>query len=616
MFHSKSIKWVFFGVLIVYLASFIYYEKWDTGIIGGGDSWGYNAYLPALFIHHDLDNLKTTYATRGKYHPGFESGSSNPLGTDVALHIGDGKQVIKYTMGVAILQAPFFFLGHLTANIFHYPADGYSLPYIIFDHLSSFFYAFLGLWFLMGIWRRLFSEKITLLLLVSITLATNLYYFTAYNSGMAHAYLFGLYGLLVFATDRFYTKPGWKMALLIGFSAGMITLIRPVEIFCLFIPLFYAMKGLGSRIKYLWEHKNLFLLSGIAYGLVGTFQMIYWKSITGEWIFYSYGNEGFNFRDPHILSGLTSFQNGWLVYTPIMVLALLGTITLLKHRDWFWPILFFLPIHIYIAYSWWCWYYINGFGSRPMVETYALLSIPLGYALSFLVTKRIGSYVALFLIAFFSLLNLFQTYQLSKGIMWSETASRAYYISTFGKTKLDYHDLVHYESNELQPNLDKHFKVRELYYNTFEDSLDENYQRSLVHEGNFAYQLTKEKTYSPGLGATLGELHASSGQYMRISAWCFKETKEPSWWRMSVMVGYFEKEGQITKFTQTWIGNKLQNRFMSLWGGQAGVWDEVVFFVKIPTTASPGDTFKAFIQNSNGYPVYIDNFKVELWDRK
>ena len=61
MFHSKSIKWVFFGVLIVYLASFIYYEKWDTGIIGGGDSWGYNAYLPAVFIHRDLDNLKTTY---------------------------------------------------------------------------------------------------------------------------------------------------------------------------------------------------------------------------------------------------------------------------------------------------------------------------------------------------------------------------------------------------------------------------------------------------------------------------------------------------------------------------------------------------------------------------
>ena len=616
MLKAKKTNLFFLCVLVIYLASFFLYGKWDVGIIGGGDSWGYNAYLPALFIHHDLDNLKKTYAKRSDYHPGFESGAVNPLGTDVALHIGDDKQVIKYTMGVAILQAPFFFLAHITAKIFNYPADGYSAPYIISALLSSIFYAFLGLWFLMKIWRKLFSENAVILLLLGVTLATNLYYFTIYNGGMAHAYLFGLYGLLMYGTVNFYDKPGWKTALLIGVSAGMITLIRPVEIFCLFIPLFYGIKGIGQRLKFIAGNWKLYLLAAGAYALIGTFQMIYWKSVTGEWIFYSYGNEGFNFRDPNILSGLTSFQNGWLVYTPIMILAIIGGLFLLKKRDWFWPILFFMPIHIYITYSWWCWYYINGFGSRPMVETYALMSIPLGFLLNWMVKKSWSKVIAIGLVGFFALLNLFQTYQLSLGIMWSETASKAYYMSTFGKTTLDYQDLVHYESNELQPNLEKYAKVAEVYANTFEDSLDANYQSAIVHDGNFAFKLTKEKTYSPGLSATLQELNAQPGQYFRISAWCFKETKEPSWWRMSTMVGYFERDGNLHKYNHTWIGNKLKNRWMSLWDGQAGVWDEVVFFVKVPKGSKESDIFKAFIQNSNGYPVYVDNLKVELWGKR
>ncbi len=251
--ESKKIKRAFLAVLLIYLASFVFYGKWNVGIIGGGDSWGYNAYLPALFIHHDIDNLKKTYGKRSEYHRGFETSSPNPLGTDVALHIGEGKQVIKYTMGVAILQAPFFFLGHITAKVFNYPPDGYSPPYIIFALLSSIFYAFLGLWFLMKIWEKLFSVNIAVLLLLGVTLATNLYYFTIYNGGMSHAYLFGLYALLMYGTVSFYDSPGWKPALLIGVAAGMITLIRPVEIFCLFIPLLYGIKGIGERLKFFWE---------------------------------------------------------------------------------------------------------------------------------------------------------------------------------------------------------------------------------------------------------------------------------------------------------------------------------------------------------------------------
>lgn len=616
MVISKGIKLFFWGIIVIYLSAFIYYERWEDNIIGGGDGWGYNAYLPAIFIHDDLDNLKTTFAASSKYNSGIEEGSSIPLGRFPVFPIGNDKHVIKYTIGVAILQAPFFFIGHLLAYLTGQPTDGYSPPYIIFNSLAVFFYVFLGLWFLMKIWRQLFSEVTTTLLLVGILLGTNLYYFTAYNNPMAHGYLFGLYCLLIYGTDRFYKTPNWKMAILIGVSAGLITLIRPVEIICLFIPILYGTKDIKGRLSFIIEHKSLYQLAIIFYSLFGFFQLTYWKKVTGKWFFYSYGNESFNFRDPHILSGLTSFQNGWLVYTPIMILALFGILFLIKKRDWFWPIVFFLPIHIYITYSWWCWYYINGFGSRPMVEAYAILSIPLGYTIMNFRKSKFGKYGVILLIIFFSTLNIFQTHQLSLGVMWSETASKAYYISTFGKTSLNYQDLIHYDSNELQPDTNQYFKEKTLHFNSFEDSLDEHFQKKIIKKGNFAYKLKKEKTYSPDFVSTLGEISATSGQYFRISTWCYKETKEPSWWSMSTLVGHFEQDGKINKYTYTRIGNKLQNRNLSLWGGLAGVWDEVILFIKIPDNSKPKDIFKAYIQNTNGHPVYIDNFKVELWGKK
>ncbi|MFT6742612.1 MAG: hypothetical protein ACJAVF_004133, partial [Paraglaciecola sp.] len=487
---------------------------------------------------------------------------------------------------------------------------------LIWANLSVFFYVFLGLFYLMKIGQTLFSEKNLLLLLIALLLATNLYYFTAYNSPMSHGYLFSLYAFLMYGTMRFYELPKLRFALLIGLSAGMITLIRPVEIFCLFIPLFYGIKSLATRFQFVLSHWKLYLSAVFIYAIPGLFQMLYWKTVSGNWLFYSYGNESFDFLHPQIWNGLTSFQNGWLIYTPIMVFALAGIAFLYKKSAWFWPIILFLPIHIYIAYSWWCWYYINGFGSRPMVETYALLFIPLGYSFIQFQKRKWSKYLLLTLILGLSILNIFQTYQFTKGVMWSETSSKAYYVSTFGKTSLNYQDLVNYDSNEPQPDTTNLLKVKDLYFNNYEDSLDINFQNEIVYRGNFSYKLTKEKQFSTGFIAKLQEIGAQKDDYFRISSWCYKEFKESTWWTMSMLIGNLNEGDKITRYRNTRIGNKINNTALSLWGGKAKEWGEVVFFFKNTGKQTPNTLFNAFVQNGAGHPVYIDDFKVELWRKK
>ncbi len=616
--QGKTIRnLVFLAIGLIYGLSFLYYQRWHTNIIGGGDSWGYNAYLPALFIHHDLDNLKSTFATRSEYHGGFGHSGRNPLGTDCAIHIGDGKQVIKYTSGVAILQSPFFGVGHLIAGLTGYPQDGYSFPYLFAVHLANLFYLFIGLWLLFQVLKVHFSNEVSLLVLAGVTLATNLYYFSVFSGPMAHSYLFALYGGLIYGTYHFYRQPGWKYAAMIGLSAGLITLIRPVEIICLFIPLLYglgAKHSLKQRLSFFGAHYSYLLLAAALYILAGMPQLIYWKYVSGDWLFYSYGEEGFDFTNPKIWKGLTSFQNGWLIYTPIMWLGLLGIIRLFKQRDWLWPVLVFMPIHIYITYSWWCWNYINGFGSRPMVESHAMMAFPLGYALVWMFQRNWLRLLAYGLVLFFIGLNLFQTYQHKIGIMWSEEVNPTYYFSTFGKTELNMAEVTEFDSNEPQPDTADLTLVKEVFFNDFEDSTDVHFQRRVVKGGNFAYRIDRERQFAPDFREQLAAIGARTGDYLRFSVWCYKEQKEPTWLSMGLLTTVFEKaEGKVIKYRHTRIGNKINNyEPPSLWGGEAGTWDEVVLFTKVPGRATPEDFFKAYVQNSN-YTLYIDDFKVELW---
>src|SRR5690606_24710330 len=110
---------------------------------------------------------------------------------------------------------------------------------------------------------------------------------------------------------------------------------------------------------------------------------------TGSFLFYSYGSQGFDWQHPRIIDGLLSGRNGWLMYSPVMFLALAGMFCHRKLKPWFWCLLVLVPIYCYIIYSWYCWNYINGLGSRPMVHLYALLALPVAAFMAYITRQRL-----------------------------------------------------------------------------------------------------------------------------------------------------------------------------------------------------------------------------------
>src|SRR5205085_4794981 len=79
-------------------------------------------------------------------------------------------------------------------------------------------------------------------------------------------------------------------------------------------------------------------------------QMIYWKYITGSWIFFSYQHtEGFDFLQPHIFKVLFSFKKSWFIYTPMIIFAIIGILQLRKYnKPIFFAILVFFLANFYL----------------------------------------------------------------------------------------------------------------------------------------------------------------------------------------------------------------------------------------------------------------------------
>lgn len=421
---SKITWWVILVVMLVYSLKM---GRWnnakETGKIIDWDVVSYYSYLPAIVIHGDLslkflDDEKAPLKYKSQFWP-----QTAP----------NGNKVIKTTMGMAVMYSPFFLLGHTTALLSENNPDGFSKPYEFFLVIACLFYLMLGLYFLRKILLLYFSEQTTSITLFVVLFATNLFHYTTQEPGMSHAYSFSLICIFLYQTIAWYKSPSKYRALYVGLIGGLIVLIRPVNILIFIIPLFYGIKNVQDfkeRIQ-LWKSHFLHLIIlGLSVFLVVLPQLVYWKWSTGNWLFNSYIGEQFYFNNPHIWEGLFSYRKGWLLYTPIMGLALIGVIlSYRKRKDYFLALSFFTAIFIFVSYSWWCWWYGGGFGSRSMVDMYGLFSIPLALTISIFIRKGwIAKTGLALLLMFFVFFNYFQTTQYRRTLIhWDSMTKEAYW---------------------------------------------------------------------------------------------------------------------------------------------------------------------------------------------
>jgi glycosyltransferase involved in cell wall biosynthesis len=411
------------------------------------DAISYYAYLPAAFIYNDLSlSFADNYRGPHKFIVWPDKGP-------------EGRYVIKTSMGLSMLWSPFFLTGHAAAILTGADAGGYSPPYKFFLLVSALSFLATGLVYLRKILLLHSSDAITAAVLAAFVIGTNLYWYTLYQGTMPHVYSFALISAFIWYSIKWHSrgnKSAWP-ATRLGLLLGLITLIRPTNIVIVLILMLYGVlsaDSLRQRFRGTIADYRLLAVIAIAAFAVWVPQLIYWKEMTGQWLYYSYGsNERFFFGDPAIIKGLFSWRKGLFIYTPLMVFAFAGIITLWMRRS---PhalaVTLFVPVNIFIIFSWWCWWYGGGFGQRAFIDSYALMAVASSSLLSVAMVsgkkelKRIlpagmsagRKMVRRLVPAAFIMLGsfgIFYNFQYYHGAIHWDSMTREAYFDSFGRTR-------------------------------------------------------------------------------------------------------------------------------------------------------------------------------------
>ncbi|MCB0756760.1 MAG: hypothetical protein KDB98_14255, partial [Flavobacteriales bacterium] len=166
---------------------------------------------------------------------------------------------------------------------------------------------------------------------------------------------------------------------------ALLVLIRPTNAVAVLIPMFWGAKPseILHRIRLFILEWRWILVFGLAFAALILPQILYWKMVTGNYVVYSYGDEGFTYWNrPKMLQVLFSHQNGWLTYSPVMLFPLAGLFGMIRSKQYNWLLpTIMLVIITYIFGSWWAWWFGGAYGHRCYVDFLPVFAIPFGYAI-------------------------------------------------------------------------------------------------------------------------------------------------------------------------------------------------------------------------------------------
>lgn len=370
------------------------------------DMYGYYQWLPSTLIEH------------------------TPLDQPYAFILEDGTRFNRYTYGVSILILPFFLISHVISLAFGLPTTGYSPVYGASMVLAAVSWVFFGLYLLYREISRHFSKEVTFLSLFILFLGSNLFYYTAVESGMSHAFSFFLIAAIVYLTPRFWSKPSVKNTVLLSLPFALAVLIRPTNLVLAFFILLHGIhswKSLKERIFQsflLWDRWIIMAFIGFIFWIPQSF---YWHGTTGDWITWPYKysytpDETFrNLNNPRIFKVLAGPRSGWLLYSPVMLFAFLGLFRLVRINKYhIWGILLSFGLIYYLNASWWIYTFACSFGYRAFVDFYSLLAIPFAASVAWLLNRRSKVLKAsvLLVCGLFIFVNLRMSYIYCKNPCW------------------------------------------------------------------------------------------------------------------------------------------------------------------------------------------------------
>ncbi len=586
-----------FCALLIITVNFVVIPKLNPGVIESTISYdlsGYYAYLPAFFIYKDLKQVHFLEDIKKKY--------SNSIHEDTGFRHSSGTYVLKYSMGQALLYSPWFAAGHIGAGMMGYEQDGYTLPYQFALRLGGVLMALIGLWFFRRILLQFFSDRLTAVLLVCLLLGTNYLNYSTYDCLYSHNWLFTLCCLLIFSTIRFYQSPTLQGAIAIGLWIGLAGLARPTEVMTALIPLFWGIHNretLLGRLSFLKVHGKKLLVSILVCAAILSLQSMYWKYMTGDWIVYSYQDQGFSWLFQHVKEVLISVRAGWWVYSPLMFLAVLGLWSVRKVQPTLTGVvLIFCLVSFYVTSAWDIWWYGGGLGQRALIQSYPMWFIALGCFFQRIQVNELKKIVTGLAIIFCFYVNFWWTYQAHLGMFFFPGEMNTPYLSkVFGRWSGERDWLKLLDNRDYFDGKHRN-NINEIFKHDFEsDTLKVTQENPIYGEKSLVVKDVGETSFALDLEKV------KDRKWLRASLVFECEPKEWASSKMSNFGIWFMNAGEVVKEKSV----KIQRHVEGI--------ERKYLYTDVKVIKEPFDRVEVFFWKAEGVTkIKVDDLRVEVFD--
>ncbi|NEO83579.1 MAG: hypothetical protein F6J87_04865 [Spirulina sp. SIO3F2] len=353
------------------------------------DANGYYSWTRSIFLDGDVD-FRNDYAYL--YAP-------DPLPSDMARSTPRGLVPNKYPIGMGILYIPGFILGHLTALVTPFMADGASLPYQFFVPFSLALLVLGGFYlFFTALMRSGIKTEVALPVSCLMLLGTNLLHYVAKEPAMSHAAGVTVLNALIFLSTchSFFSQRPILARSLAGGLSGLLVVIRLSNI--VFVPFIWVLFHDELRKFKDW----LPLLFGGSLFMLIQELMYFW--LWGIIVIYPYKGEGFNAGFTGLYESLLGQNWGVFLHHPwyliLVICNLVGVIIIARHRLLFSTALLSF-VGLWILNGLWN-NFATSFGHRAFIELLPALSLPAAVLLNSIMltksVKRLGIVIAALLV--------------------------------------------------------------------------------------------------------------------------------------------------------------------------------------------------------------------------
>jgi hypothetical protein len=564
-------------VFLYYRLSYSEFGSRDQLKVTTWDALGYYMYLPAMFIYHDSKELK--------WFPAIDKEYSVSGGWFYqAFQLKSGTYVFKYLGGVAILEIPFFLVGHFAAGMLGYKTDGFSPPYQWAIAMGALFYFVVTLIFLRKVMVKFFNDITTAITILLLCLASNMVQYVSIDSAQSHSYILPLYALVLYTTIKWHERPKIIWALLTGYIIGLATISRPTEAVMLFIPLLWNTHSKESA-KEKWNlfnnNKSHLIMAALGGFIAILPQLLYWKYATGSFV-YDVGSK-WDFLTPH-LRVLVGWEKGWFIYTPVTIFFIIGMF-FIRRFPFKNAVLIFCLLNIYIIISWHIWRYGGSYSTRALVQSYPVFALPFAAFIS--VTNRTKWRYGFYILGLYlTFVNLFQIRQYNDTILHYDDMNRKYYCSIYLNSHPTPLDMSLLDTPEMLKS-EKGYKS--------ETILSVDTAVNMQFPSNDTATLTAIPLSSHFQTGSTGEAWLKVESQVKITAGF-----HTAWLNAVLRSGDALKQNRIRLFNPI---------------SQKGASNKYEFYVKVPAGFNPS-VCRLFISSQTGFVGMIEKLKITLLNNR